>query len=344
MERVQGTLLARLRRIAPDYAGYQVRRLLARRLAHSLRRRSQAAGEDCIFYAQDTTSACVAIHCRNRMGARHTPVALMAHFNTSEAHELVINGLGREGGKLHRALVAAEEHACGGLDLLVAPSHWLLSRILARHPQLDARLRCEVIPYSIPETIDTQKRSQPELPATDVLSIGSCDRRKNHQYLLRVLHCAKNRGLCYRMVIAGDGPERTHLVQMAGQLGIGDQLTMAGHVPGARRMMAAARVYAHSAIEDNLPISLLEALEAGRPICAARVGGIPEIYRDGIEGFFWDLDNPEGGAERLIEILENSSTYGAMSQAAQKRYHACFTTASGYQRLLECLSDLLESA
>jgi glycosyltransferase involved in cell wall biosynthesis len=69
---------------------------------------------------------------------------------------------------------------------------------------------------------------------------------------------------------------------------------------------------------------LIEALSFGRPVLAAAVGGIPEIITEGVEGCFWDLDNPEGGADILISLLEDPIRWQSMSDRARLTFQARF--------------------
>jgi glycosyltransferase involved in cell wall biosynthesis len=61
---------------------------------------------------------------------------------------------------------------------------------------------------------------------------------------------------------------------------------------------------------ENLPVAILEALAAGLPVLAGPVGGIPEIFTDGTEGRYWDLDDPVGAAASLIDVMESDGQHG----------------------------------
>jgi len=97
------------------------------------------------------------------------------------------------------------------------------------------------------------------------------------------------------------------------------------------------RAYCHSATMDNMPLALVEAMSCGRPILAAPVGGIPEIFTDGVEGRYWMLDNAAKAAEILIDMLENQARYLAMSRAAQERFATKFDAAIRGRHLLNFL-------
>jgi glycosyltransferase involved in cell wall biosynthesis len=171
----------------------------------------------------------------------------------------------------------------------------------------------------------------------DLISIGTLERRKNHQYLLHVLARTKAMGHSYRLTLVGEGPLRGKLIALARALGISEQIDFAGYVPAAAALIRRHRLYVHAARMETLGIALIEALAAARPVCAAPVGGVPEVITDGVEGKFWDLEDPEGGARAVIAILSDEGLYARMSAAARARYEADFATEIVAPRLLQAL-------
>jgi glycosyltransferase involved in cell wall biosynthesis len=89
-------------------------------------------------------------------------------------------------------------------------------------------------------------------------------------------------------------------------------------------MIARHRVLVHAARIENMPITLIEALAAGRPILAPAVGGITEIFDHGVEGYHWPLQDIDTAAALLIELLGTQDTYRRFSQAALQRYRSKF--------------------
>ena len=110
-----------------------------------------------------------------------------------------------------------------------------------------------------------------------------------------------------------------------------------GFQGNAARLLSGHRAYVHSAVIENLPIVLIEALATGIPVLAAPVGGIPEVFTDGGEGFYWPLDDPAEGASRLIALLEDPARYAALADAAVQRFEQHFETSVVASRLLDFL-------
>jgi glycosyltransferase involved in cell wall biosynthesis len=98
----------------------------------------------------------------------------------------------------------------------------------------------------------------------------------------------------------------------------------AGFRKNAAGLIAKHRVLAHAARIENMPITLIEALAAGRPILAPAVGGIAEIFDDAVEGYHWPLADIDTAATLLIKVLSDAEIYQRFSQAALRRYRTKF--------------------
>jgi glycosyltransferase involved in cell wall biosynthesis len=82
--------------------------------------------------------------------------------------------------------------------------------------------------------------------------------------------------------------------------------------------VAAGHVVALTSDHEGFPNALLEAMAQGRPVVATRVGGIPELVRDGVDGHLASLD-PADIAARLSTLLTNATRRKQMGRAARER-------------------------
>jgi len=277
------------------------------------------AGRVVVIYAQDPLSARAALALR-REGYRFRLVAVL-HFNISEAYEFQLHGLTREGGPLWRSLMRLEQEVLPQLDKLIFVSDYMRRIVLARNPAA-ADVAHTVIPnfpeYEVQEDTSIAERA-------DLISIGTLEPRKNQIYLLQVLAEAKRLGYRYRLTLAGDGPSRLEWEGLAMRLGIADQVDFLGYVSEASRLLPGHRVYVHAAQMESFGIVLVEALSCALPVLAPAVGGIPEVFNDGIEGYAWPLNDVSRCAQKLISLLENDAHRRAMAHAARQRYLTHFS-------------------
>lgn len=285
-------------------------------LRHHLR---ELAGKAVVIYAQDPLSARAALALR-REGFCFRLVTVL-HFNISEAYEAQLNGLTGEGGPLWRSLMSLEQWVLPQLDKLIFVSNYMRRIVLARNPGM-AGVEQVVIP-NFPEHEIEQIAGV--APRADIITIGTLEPRKNQGYLLHVLAEAKRLGYRYRMTLAGDGPSRKEWEALAERLGIADQVKFLGYVSGASSLLPGHRAYVHAAQMESFGIVLVEAMSCALPVFAPPVGGITEVFDDGVEGIEWPLDNAKICAQKLIAILENEAVWQTMSRAARQRYLTRFS-------------------
>jgi glycosyltransferase involved in cell wall biosynthesis len=127
-------------------------------------------------------------------------------------------------------------------------------------------------------------------------------------------------------LIIGDGPMRAEWTALAARLGVADRIRWAGHRRDVDQLLAGCDLFVHPSLDDAFPTVLLEALAAGLPIVASRVGGIPEIVDDGVTGTLVAPGDAEALANAIREELAHPRTISA--EAARR-----FSTEAWIERL-----------
>jgi glycosyltransferase involved in cell wall biosynthesis len=139
---------------------------------------------------------------------------------------------------------------------------------------------------------------------------------KAHDRLLAALWALRSELPDIELTIVGDGTERRGLEQRVRELGVESSVTFAGEVIDPRPYLRAAHVVALVSDHEGFPNALLEAMATGRPVVATRVGGIPELVRDGQDGFLTSLD-PADIAAHLARLLGDSDLLARMGLSAR---------------------------
>jgi glycosyltransferase involved in cell wall biosynthesis len=121
------------------------------------------------------------------------------------------------------------------------------------------------------------------------------------------------------VVLVGDGPDRDHLERYAHELGVIKRCLFLGYQEDVARFYDAVDVLVLPSINEGTPVSVIEALAARRPAVATRVGGVPDVVRDGVDGFLVDSDDPDDIAERLAELASDPVRRAAMGEAGHAR-------------------------
>lgn len=183
--------------------------------------------------------------------------------------------------------------------------------------------RLEVIANGVPDQSDFPRRFSPEAPRS-VVWAGRFSAEKRPLLALSVAaHLGHHPRLAaFRLV--GDGPRRALLVRRAS---MGD-VRVESSRPGLASLWADTDVLLNTSSTEGLSLAILEALAAGVPVVATRVGGNPEAVGDG------GVLIPDGGrsesalaaelAAVIRGLIEDDVAYAAAAQAARARYEARF--------------------
>jgi glycosyltransferase involved in cell wall biosynthesis len=149
--------------------------------------------------------------------------------------------------------------------------------------------------------------------------VGRMTAVKNTDSLVRALQALVDLGVDARLLLVGDGPDRDHLERYAHELGVMKRCLFLGYQEDVARFYDAIDALVLPSVNEGTPVSVIEALAAERPAVATRVGGTPDIIRDGIDGFLVDPADPGELAERLAELARDATRRAAMGAAGRAR-------------------------
>ena len=306
-----------LRRLDDERAHLLLRHIHRQRLRRFLRQAVVNAREtEVTIYAQDPLSAAVALDIADNFNCR---VAAVAHFNKSEAEEFVSKGVTRPGASLWRELMETDESVLPKVDTLIFVSRYMRDAVQSRIPAV-SRTECAVLPNICPTPEQTEPRT-----LRDAVCIGSLEPRKNQRFILRVVAACNERGRPVTLDVIGDGEDRETLASMARDLGIDHLVRFLGKVPNASAWIPGYRVLLHAAHMESFGIVLTEAMAHGVPVIAAPVGGIPEVFSDGVEGLYWDTSRVDRAVSKLLQLLDDPVLQSRLCRAARLRASICFS-------------------
>jgi glycosyltransferase involved in cell wall biosynthesis len=284
-------------------------------LRNALRRYLAEVG-GCVVYAQDPLAARAAL--RARQGP-HQRVVLAVHFQTSQADEWAHKHKIKRDGHLFHAIRQYERKLILQVDRLMYVSRSAQNGILTWLPEAAA------IPSAVISNFVSPLHSEPgQEPLGDLVTIGSLLPAKNHGFLLDVLAEAKRAGRPLTLDLFGEGPLRKELLQQARRLGLGEQIRLRGFRSDVRNLLPRYRAYVHASYLESQSLAIIEAMAAGLPVVAGKVGGISELCDDGVEARFWSLDHPAEAAATLINLLDCEPARMKTAQAASERFQRDF--------------------
>ena len=128
-----------------------------------------------------------------------------------------------------------------------------------------------------------------------------------------------------RFVVVGDGPLRGELLGLAEELGVRDQVHFLGFRPDAQALLELMDVVAVPSVSEGTPLIVLEAMSAGVPVVASRVGGIPGQIRPGREGLLVPPGDAKALGNALLSLLRDSERARRMGEAGRLRAETEFS-------------------
>jgi len=175
--------------------------------------------------------------------------------------------------------------------------------------------------------IDTQRFS-PECAAGAppgrgpvIFSLARIVQEKGFQFLVRAMPAIRKEHAAARLVVGGDGPYMAPLRSLAAEEGVKEAVDFTGPIleddlPTRYRscdLFALATTHV-----EGLPLVLPEALACGRPIAASRIGGIPDVVREGSTGALFEPGNQESVTRTLLELLSDGGRLREMGKNARE--------------------------
>jgi N-acetyl-alpha-D-glucosaminyl L-malate synthase BshA len=121
-----------------------------------------------------------------------------------------------------------------------------------------------------------------------------------------------------RLVLIGDGPERSAAVEEARRLGVENRTVFLGKQDTVAELLGCADLFLLPSESESFGLAALEAMASGVPVVATRVGGLPEVVVDGVTGYLAPVGATEEMAHAAIRILRDPVRAKEMGRAARE--------------------------
>ncbi len=144
------------------------------------------------------------------------------------------------------------------------------------------------------------------------------------------------------LLLLGDGPLKSRLVETAEALGITGRVMFLGHRNNPREWLSIANCSVLSTHVEGFSSTVLESMAAGVPMIATAVGGNPEAIRDGETGYLTPPSDPQALAQRILEVLSDPTCAAAMAARARYEVAQRFTVTVSAGNMLELYRRILE--
>jgi glycosyltransferase involved in cell wall biosynthesis len=240
---------------------------------------------------------------------------------------------------VHRRLERQSNHALHAAIAVcdAARSAWLErtpmnpGRVLTIHNGIDpARFRRRT-----PRPLARQRLG---IPADGSLLVGGMGRLgpiKGFEYLIDAVARLRAEGRAVRLLLAGDGPLRTSLEELARQTGAAGWVHFVGFQPDPQAVLDALDVFALSSLSEAFPYVILEAMAAELPCVGSDVGGVPELIAAGSTGLLVPPRDRAALASALGRLADSPSLREDMGREARQRVCRHFNEQDMIQRTMQ---------
>jgi glycosyltransferase involved in cell wall biosynthesis len=146
-----------------------------------------------------------------------------------------------------------------------------------------------------------------------------------------------------RFVIAGTGPLETDLSRKVRDLRLEPYVRMPGFVDDVPGFLAGLDLYVLPSDTEGTPLALIEAMAAGLPVVATRVGGVPEVVIDGVTGLLVPPRQPKALAQAIVRLLVDPDLAKSMGASGRERAETVFDAKVTAEKTVEVYRDVLAS-
>ena len=193
-----------------------------------------------------------------------------------------------------------------------------ISRYLAEYVR---ELRPNVPVTIIPNGVDVQRfaANLPDQKNIDVITVSRLVAKNGIMDLVEAISILKQAGHSMRTLIIGDGPMKSQIRRRISQLGLENEVILAGEVSNQElpQQLVQAKIFVRPSHSEGLGISFLEAMAGGLPIIGTPVGGIHDFLHDKETGLMCRVGDPSDLAEKIKMLLADESLRERLAAAGR---------------------------
>jgi glycosyltransferase involved in cell wall biosynthesis len=177
-----------------------------------------------------------------------------------------------------------------------------------------------------------------------VLSVGRLSREKAHLDLVEACQTLRQAkpDVAFKLIIVGDGPERSRLEAAVESFGCRDSVVFIGQVNEVQPFYAIADVFALPSHSEGSPNVLLEAMAANLPIVATAVGGVPEMVTNNESALLVPANDPPALARAILSLLADTALGKRLANNAGTLVNTRFDPKNYARSLVKIYGEVIE--
>lgn len=166
-----------------------------------------------------------------------------------------------------------------------------------------------------------------------IVTVGRLNKEKGHRFLLEAAHDVIRAFPDAVFLIVGKGPLEVELKNMAKELGLSKNVIFTGFFKDLPKILKLMDIFVLPSVSEGVPVCLLEAMAAGKPVIATNVGGVPEIVHHEKTGLVIESRNVHGLAKAIILLLEDKEKAKELGEKGQAFINKRFSTEVMIQKI-----------
>jgi len=177
------------------------------------------------------------------------------------------------------------------------------------------------IPLETPAANDVIRAKHKLNVQTEKVAMGCIARlseEKGVHILLQALSHAKGRGYEFHCYLVGDGPQKAYLEELVDTLELNEVVHFLGYQTAIPEIIANLDFLVLPSLSEGLGLVILEGFNQAKPTIGSRVGGIPEIIKNGYNGLLVPPNDPIALADAIIRLLENPTLAKQLGQVGKE--------------------------
>lgn len=172
-----------------------------------------------------------------------------------------------------------------------------------------------------------------------VLTVARLDKQKGHRYLIEAATHVPEA----IFVLAGEGPDRVMLEAQASALGVDDRIVFLGYREDIPDLLACCDLFVLPSLYEGLPLSILEAMAAGKPVIASAIGGNNEVITHGETGLLVPPADSISLARAMQRLLSDSVLAQRLATAGKVHVYQKFSAETMVRRVTQIYDELLNT-
>ncbi|UCH57292.1 MAG: N-acetyl-alpha-D-glucosaminyl L-malate synthase BshA [Candidatus Bathyarchaeota archaeon] len=146
-----------------------------------------------------------------------------------------------------------------------------------------------------------------------------------------------------KLMLVGDGPDRHSVEKLVSRLDLKKRVLLTGFRSDVPNLLGCSDLVVLCSETESAPLTLLEGMSASLPVVATRVGGIPEIIEDEVNGFLVSPKNPEAIAERILRLNSDPELRRRLGCAARETVLERYTSEKVVGQYMEIYEKVISS-